>query len=141
MTSGVIRPLVLAIVKNQDSILVMDGYDSDKDQKFFRLLGGGIEFGELAIDALLREFQEELGTGLENIKFISMIENIFTVSGRAGHEIVFVFEADLVNKDLYNQGSIKIMDTKDVHYATWQNREDFKGNKIVLYPKGVSDLI
>ena len=47
-----IRPLTLCIIKNNDRVLVGDGYDSKKGEVFYRLLGGGIEFGEAAEEAL-----------------------------------------------------------------------------------------
>ena len=134
MVAGIIRPLALCIVKNNDKVLVMDGYDPKKDQEFYRLLGGGIEFGETGEEALKREFQEELGTGLENIKFITILENIFTFDGKQGHEIVMVFQADLTDRGLYKKDSMDIIDSKDKHKALWQKIEDFKDKKLILYP-------
>lgn len=137
MIEGAIRPLALCIIKNQDKILVMDGYDPKKDQVFYRFLGGGIEFGEHGEEALRREFQEELATGLENIKFVTAVENIFTFDGKRGHEIVLVYEAGLANRDIYNQESVPILDSKGGHKASWQKIRDFKEGKLILYPDNI----
>lgn len=141
MIPGIIRPLALCIIKNEDKILVMDGYDSKKDQTFYRILGGGIEFGELGEEALKREFQEELGTGLENIKFITSLENIFTLDGEKGHEIVMVFQADLSNKELYEKDNMDIIDSNDRHKALWIKISDFKEEKLILYPNNILNYI
>jgi len=141
MIEGAIRPLALCIIRNGDRILVMDGYDSKKDEVFYRILGGGVEFGETSEDALRREFQEELGTDLENVKFLKVRENIFTFDGKKGHEIVFIFEGDLVNKDLYSQDNLPILDSKGGHKASWQEISDFKESKSILYPDNIIEFI
>jgi 8-oxo-dGTP pyrophosphatase MutT (NUDIX family) len=137
MIPGTIRPLVLCLIKNKDKILVMDGYDSKKDQEFYRPLGGGIELSEYGKEALRREFQEELNTDLENVKYVTTLENIFTFNGEQGHEIVLVFEGELINKDLYHQDGMDIIDSKDNHKAFWKNISDFKEKRLILYPDGI----
>lgn len=134
-------PLALCIIKHEDKILVMDGYDPKKDQNFYRLLGGGIEFGERGEEALKREFREELEVDLENIKFVTTLENIFTFDSKPGHEIVMVFKADLSNKELYRKDSIDILDSKGRHKALWQKISDFKEKKLILYPDNILEYI
>lgn len=133
--------MVLCIVKNRDRLLVTKHYAAKEDQNFYRLLGGGIEFSEKGEEALIREFIEELGSSLENIHFITLLENIFEFNGRQGHEIILVFEADLVDKSIYNQKTLKILDSKFDTEASWQKIDDFKKGKLILYPKGVVDFI
>ncbi len=130
MISGAIRSMALCIIRNGDKILVMDGYDPKKDQTFYRLLGGGIDFGEFGKETLEREFQEELAIGLNNIKFVTVSENIFTFNGEKGHEITLIYEANLTQKDFYQKDSIKILDSKGGHYASWQKISDFKEKKL-----------
>ena len=90
-----IRPLVVAVIKKEDKILVMPGYDKVKNEHFYRLPGGGIEFGETSEDALKREFREEIGAEIKIIKQIGISENIFIYEGKKGHEIVIAYEAEL----------------------------------------------
>jgi NADH pyrophosphatase NudC (nudix superfamily) len=136
-----IRPLTLCIIKNKDKLLVGDGYDSKKDQVFYRLLGGGIEFGETGEEALNREFMEELETKLENVKYLATLENVFTYNGKRGHEIVLIFSADLAKKELYQKSSIDILDCQKRHKGSWQKISDFKNQKLILYPNGILNYI
>jgi len=141
MKKNGIRPLSLCIIKNKDRILVGDGYDSKKGDTFYRLLGGGIEFGEKGEEALNREFKEELDSELENVKYLTTLENIFTYNGKSGHEIVFIFSADLVKKDLYQKESIDVLDSLQKQKATWKKISDFKDHKLILYPNGILNII
>lgn len=73
------------------SVLVSEGFDTVSGLRFYRALGGGIEFGETAEAALHREFHEELGCLLDSAKLLGVLENIFEYEGAPGHEIVHVF--------------------------------------------------
>lgn len=141
MIEGKIRPLVLCIIKHQGKLLVTKYYDSKKEETFYRLLGGGIDFGEYGKDALVREFQEELATGLENIKYLTTIENVFVYNGNQGHEITLIYEADLADKELYQKDTLDILDSKSGTKAFWQNISDFKEEKLILYPEGVAEYL
>jgi 8-oxo-dGTP pyrophosphatase MutT (NUDIX family) len=61
LTQRRIRPLALAVIRRDDRILVFEAHDSVKDETFYRLLGGGIEFGDRGEEAIRRELVEELG--------------------------------------------------------------------------------
>jgi 8-oxo-dGTP pyrophosphatase MutT (NUDIX family) len=135
-----IRPLALMIVKNQDKLLVTRGFDENKGEEFFRIPGGGIEFGETSEQALRREAWEEFGTELTQVKFLKVLENIFDFNGSRGHEIVFVYQAELTNQDLYGLEKIKILDSPSGKcYSEWLPLAGITGKK--LYPDGVSGLL
>lgn len=138
MENNRIRPLALAIVRRDNKILVQLGYDSKKDQKFYRLPGGGIEFGETGVEALKREFKEEIDSELNNIKFLGVLENIFTFEGNNGHEVVMVYEADLKNESLYKEKIIKILDN-DNDRAAWEDVAVLKESN--FYPDGIKKFI
>ncbi len=57
---------------------------------YHRLIGGSVELGESHGDAVSREVREELGAAVDDLRLIDVIENIFRIDGRLGHEIVFV---------------------------------------------------
>ena len=51
-----IRPVVLGLAVRNNKLLVSEGFDTVKNETFYRCLGGGIEFLEKSEDALKREF-------------------------------------------------------------------------------------
>lgn len=98
---GEIRVLALGIIRDGDRLFISEGYDPAKQQKFYRAMGGGVDFGETSCDALQREFQEEIQAELTNIKYLGCIENLFTFNGKQGHEILQVYQCDFVDPKFY----------------------------------------
>ena len=99
-----IRPLALVLVRRDDgAILVAPGFDPVKKQRFYRPLGGGIEFGERAEDAARREMQEELGAEMTDLRLLGTFENLFTFLGQPGHELVWLYEARFTDPSLYER--------------------------------------
>lgn len=72
-------------------MLVSESYDRVRSLRFHRAVGGGIEFGELAVEALRREFREELDVAIDDARLVGVIENRFEYEGQPGHEIAHVF--------------------------------------------------
>lgn len=98
-----IRPIVIGLFIYNGCILVADCYDPVKDQKFYRPLGGAIEFGEYAEDALRREMREELSAEITDLRYLGMMENLFIFDGIPGHEIVLVYDAAFTDSRCYNE--------------------------------------
>lgn len=92
---GKIRPVAIAVIKRSDEVLAVACYDSVKNEKFYRLPGGGIEFGETAAEALKREIAEEIGIDINVGQKLGVYENIFTFGNQKGHEIMILYEAQL----------------------------------------------
>jgi ADP-ribose pyrophosphatase YjhB (NUDIX family) len=135
METGKIKAKTMGVVlRNGGEVLAGIGRDNVKRETFGRILGGTIEFGETARVALSREFREELGSDLENVKFLTIIENIFTYKGEPGHEIVFLYKGELTDKELYKKEKIKIIDGKEF-FAEWIPLSDVQNGKIKLYPE------
>lgn len=135
MVHGVraIRPMTVAIIRNsQGKILVSPGFDKIKQETFYRLLGGGIDFSETSEVALNREFQEELNTEITNCQLLGVKENIFSYEGEDGHEICFIHTADFVDVSMYQQSEFKILDSKDEGRVIWLDLADLGDNHI--YP-------
>jgi ADP-ribose pyrophosphatase YjhB (NUDIX family) len=74
--SNQILPLAICIFQNGDQIFVGEGYDPVKQETFYRPLGGGIEFGELAEETIHRELREEVGAEAVSVQYLFTLENI-----------------------------------------------------------------
>jgi len=134
-----IRVLVGVIIKNGSKILVVPGIDQKKDEFFYRLIGGGVEFGEKLEEALRREIKEEIGSGLENISYLGFLENIFVYEGKNGHEIFFIYQGDLKNKEIYNKEEMPILDSQMEAKAIWASIDELKTHK--FYPANIDKYI
>ena len=75
MLPGQIRVLALVIIKKDSKVLACPGFDKIKNEDFFRLLGGGVDFGENSLDALKRELKEELNAEIINCNLVKVLEN------------------------------------------------------------------
>lgn len=140
--SGAIRPIALGLVRRGDEILVFDAYDSVKQERFHRLLGGGIEFGERAVDAVGRELLEETGSAVRVGRLLGVLENLFTYEGAPGHEIVYVFEVELEDASLYEQDAFEVLEViRGEEVCVPVLWVDPKGLNAPLYPDGVLELI
>ncbi|MFA6417137.1 MAG: NUDIX hydrolase [Patescibacteria group bacterium] len=127
---GRIRGLAVALIRQGNKILVSPGHDDIKGTDFYRLLGGGIEFGETSEQAIKREIHEELNAELENLKLLEVAENIFIYNNQAGHEIAFIYEAEFVDKSLYQQDSFKIIDGGEEFEAIWVEINESNSDKL-----------
>ena len=131
------RPLVICLFSNNGRILAAKGVDSVKQNEFYRPLGGMIEFGERSYEALKREILEETNQEITNLKYITTVENIFTYEGKAGHEIVMVYDAEFKDKSLYEKEDIDVTEGDIWCKAYWLNINDCKSGKMLLYPEGI----
>ncbi len=128
------RPVVLVIFRNNNKILVSRGIDPATKQIFYRPLGGTIEFGERAEDALKREMREELGAEIDNIKYLGTIENIFTYNNHLGHEIDLVYEAKFTDSIFLSQLKIDGREGDQLIKALWLPIKKFEKGELILYP-------
>lgn len=133
--SSKIRVLALGLIQNGDRIFVSQGYDPIKKQTFYRALGGGVDFGELSLDALKREFQEEIKAELTNIHYLGCLENIFVYDKKSQHELIQLYRCDFVDIKFYQLEKLEFVEKKRKKKALWVPLEDFKSGKLVLFPK------
>lgn len=134
------RPVALCLFTNNGRLLAAKGTDSVKQTEFYRPLGGMIEFGEFGIDAVQREIMEETGQKIKNVKYLGTLENIFTYEGKSGHEIVLMYDAEFLDKSMYEKEYIDIVEV-DWCKAIWVNIEDCISRKITIYPDGIGELL
>ncbi|MBE2217771.1 MAG: NUDIX domain-containing protein [Ignavibacteria bacterium] len=134
------RPVALCLFTNNGRLLAAKGTDSVKQTEFYRPIGGMIEFGEYGTDAVQREIMEETGQKVKNVKYLGTLENIFVYEGKSGHEIVLMYDAEFVDKLMYEKEFIDIVEV-DWCKAYWVNIEDCINGKITIYPDGIAELL
>lgn len=136
-----IRNLALCLIQRDEEILVLEGFDILTKELFYRPLGGGIEFGETAEKAALRELKEEVGAEIKDISYLASFESIFSYNGAPGHEIIFLLSASFKDKSFYLTETIEGKEGGDAFVAKWVGiREFLVGNK-TLYPDGLSKYL
>lgn len=122
----VIRVIAICLFRRDDQILVFEGFDRVKGTHFYRPLGGGVDAGETSAEAIVREIREELGAEITDLKLVGVLESIFTVDERAGHEIVFVYDGRFVDESFYTRPLIEaVEDNSTVLPATWRPLASF----------------
>ena len=142
MVSGIVRPIALCVIRRHGNLLVFEGYDTVKKDHFYRPLGGTIEFGERSSVTAAREMAEELNTEIRNVRWLGVLENIFTVHGQPGHEIVMLYEADFVDKTMYERSPIWGQeDDGSPIKAVWKPLDDFKAGRGRLVPEGLLAIL
>lgn len=138
-----IRPIALALIKNpKNQYLYHQGTDSYTKEKFYRPLGGGIDFGETAATCLQREMVEELNEEIKLDGYIETLENIFSYENKAAHEIVIIYKAEFKNPAVYEKNAL-IIHEHDGRTATavWRTLEEIKTEGAHLYPPGLEKII
>ena len=134
IVQGKIRVIVLGLILSGDRIFVSGCYDPVKQETFYRALGGGVEFGERSTDALQREFQEEIQAELTNIKYLACLENFFVYNGKAGHELIQLYQCDFVDAKFYELESLDFADGDGEYTAFWMPVERFRSGELRLVP-------
>lgn len=127
---------MVVIRRRRDSALLVASAVGDD---FERLLGGHVEFGELAIETARREMREELGQELRDVRLLGVLENRFELDGLAGHEIVFVFEAAFAEDGAYEIEQQGILDDPTGLVRVYWRTPDDGPRRVV--PDGVLELI
>lgn len=135
-----IRVIAICVFTDNGRILVAEGIDDVKRERFARPLGGEVEPGETSQQAVAREIREELGQNLIELRLLGVLENIFEYQGRPGHEIVFVYDGRLENSSLYDLPELPMHEHGWSSPAKWRSLESF-GNGCRLVPEGLTTLL
>jgi ADP-ribose pyrophosphatase YjhB (NUDIX family) len=137
-----VRPLAIVVVRHPDGrVLVAPGFDHVKGQRFYRPLGGEVEFGERAEEAARREIHEEIGAEVEDLRLLATFENIYVYRGRPGHELIWCFEGRLADRGLYEQDEIMAEEGEAAFVVQWVPLDTFRSGETPLYPEGLLELL
>ena len=128
----------MAVIRRpRDGALLVSESDSGSDPPFQRPLGGHVEFGEYALDTVRREFGEEIGQELTDVRLLGVLENIFGWRGGTEHEVVFIFTAAFAAASAYEIEEQRIRDNPD-RRVLWRPADAVSPP---LYPAGLPELI
>ncbi len=137
-----IKVKALCLFKENDEILVSKSYDIVKKDYFYRPIGGTTEFGEYTSETVKREIIEEMEAEIENVRLEKVWENIFVCDGENGHEIVFLYTAEFVDKRNYERKEYKIIESNGEQIeAYWIKIEEFEEGKLRLVPEALKEYL
>jgi 8-oxo-dGTP pyrophosphatase MutT (NUDIX family) len=137
-----IRAKSVCLFRHNRKILLAEGYDPLKDEKYVIPVGGGIEFGEKSTDAARRETFEEIGAEIDSLRLLGISENLFTFNGMKGHEIVFVYEAKFKDKSFYQQDELPGIEVNGERFIVrWFDENDIINGSLPFYPDGIADML
>lgn len=137
------RANTLGILRNGDRILLEQQFSahSGGEGPFYRPLGGTIELGEPSAATLKREFKEEIGADIHILRYLDVVENIFTVKGQTFHEISLIYDIEFEENALYEQTDFDVTEDGKKTRAKWVSLEELSLESTTLYPDGLFDLI
>lgn len=130
----------LCIFRDGDKLLLSEGFDPAKNEHYLRPIGGSIEFGERAIDAVIREVKEEIDADIHPPRLLGVLENLFYFDGREGHEVVFVYEAEFLEPERYQNRIVTGVETSgDTLTLRWASPQEI--DALPIYPAGIKPLL
>ena len=143
MKPHVIRPIAICVFHHDGRILAAEHYEPVKRQRFYRPLGGSIEFGEYSAATIQRELQEELGAEVTDLCYLGALENVFTYNGQTGHEIALVYDGAFVDRSLYDRPSLDAVEDNGAPFrAVWLSLADcLLPGAPPVYPTGLLELL
>jgi 8-oxo-dGTP pyrophosphatase MutT (NUDIX family) len=138
-----IRPIAIALIRRpgDGALLAMYGEDQTDGRRFYRPLGGGIEFGETSEAAVRREIWEELQIEVEPLRLCQVVENLFTHCNQQGHEIVFIWECHPSDESLYTHDEVAVHENGIETVAHWVHPHQLAAQGIHFYPKELADVL
>lgn len=140
-SEGRIRVKVFCVLRRGEQLLLSFAIDPDTGVRYGRLLGGGIEPGERAVDAVRREFQEEIGAELTNVRRLGVVENIFNWQGQLHHEVIFVLAADFADRAFYDRNSFVVNEAVCDGPAEWVDLQRVLTGEVTVYPDELLPLL
>jgi ADP-ribose pyrophosphatase YjhB (NUDIX family) len=138
-----IRVLALGAVWRGDELLVQRAEDPETGEPFYRFLGGGVKFGEHSRDAVVREFDEELGVSFVDVEYVGTFEGVFTYAGETDHEIWRVYEGAIQEDWPFetDQISFEEPERSESGYAEWVPVDALRSDEYTFYSPEVLDAL
>lgn len=125
-----------AIIIHENKILLHKDLRTD----YYALVGGRVKLGETSEETIKREIKEEMGKDIDIKGYIATIENFFNAENKKYHEIIFVYNAEFIDKkDKENIDTIKNIEGEEYLMYEWIDI-----NKIDQYdvrPKTIKEVL
>lgn len=134
-----VRAVSLVVLRRDGRFLLARHYEGAR--AFHRPPGGSIEAGEYAVDAAKREMREELGLELGELRQLGVLENIFTMNGVLGHEIMFIFDAAWPDGIKCGEVVHAVEDDGVTFDCHWTSEAQVTRLDHPVYPDGLAELL
>lgn len=129
------RAIAIAIVRRADgALLVTSATEPGTGRVLVRPPGGGIDPGESASDAVVRELREELGVEAGPVRLLGELEHRVSFAGRELHERVSVCSTTVPDAPLPAT-------TDAGHPVWWLTADRFDDAALELVPAGLVELL
>ncbi len=126
----------LAWIENNGLTFVVEMPDLVKMDNYYRPIGGTVEYGEASLDTVKREVLEELQTEIKVVGKPLILENRFTLGGKIGHEIDFIYPCSFVDPKFYENKPYHLIEADGcVFPAFWIPIADCATGKYRLVPE------
>jgi len=137
------RANTLGILRKGNAFLMEQQFvrHSKGDGPFYRPLGGTIELGETSVDALKREFKEEIDAEIRVGRYMDVLENIYALNKRVFHEISLVYEVEFVDSEQFQRESFEVTEGSKKTLAKWVSLGELALEETTLYPDGLLALL
>lgn len=104
------------------------------------LIGGKIVINESSVDAVKREFIEEIGKEVDVQECIAVVENFFNMKGKRYHEIMFIHKVEFVDEqDKLIDYTLDNIEGKDYLKYMWLDLDKIDEYKIL--PKVTKEIL
>ncbi|UOW00663.1 NUDIX domain-containing protein [Agrococcus sp. SCSIO52902] len=128
------RAIAVAAIRDAAGRLLVTSAGVD-GRTYARPPGGGIDLGERAADAVVRELREELGLEAVEPRLLGVLESPLRLPQGLRHEIVFVFEVHV------DAEAILPCTTDAGHPVWWLTAEHRADPDLTLVPEGLAELL
>ena len=88
-----IRINVRSICLQDNQVLVQK--PSDDANACYAFIGGELEFGDLMVERLKKEYKEEIGIEPHIVRYLFVVENRFLINGKLVHGIEHYFQTKI----------------------------------------------
>jgi ADP-ribose pyrophosphatase YjhB (NUDIX family) len=137
-----VRAVALAVVRNDDRILMQESVDIANALTVYRPVGGTIEFLESGEKTVIREFREELAIELVDVLYLGTIESIGESVRGPWHEIIMLYEASFADHANYDVASFNSLPGSGMRYTTrWLTLSEIESIPGSIHPHNLLSLL